>query len=163
MPSLPQLIEEDVQEIDAALRELLAKTEATAALVAADGGFVIFQQGNLDQFDPTVLGALAANAFSATQAIAGVLSESGFSTVYQQGVHFSILICQLNRLHSLIIVFPAAVSVGAVKYFAAFTIQKITAQLAKARERLPDQGVDLAIMNMADSSEVFRMKKGKRP
>jgi predicted regulator of Ras-like GTPase activity (Roadblock/LC7/MglB family) len=159
MPSLPQLIDEDVREIDAALHELLDKTQATAALVAAEGGFVIFQQGDLSKFDPTTLGALAANALSATQAIAGILSESNFSTVYQQGMQFSILICQLGELHSLIIVFPATVSVGAVKYFALSAIKEISAQLAKARDRAPDQGVDLAMLNMPDSSEFFRIRK----
>jgi predicted regulator of Ras-like GTPase activity (Roadblock/LC7/MglB family) len=158
MPSLPQLIEDDVREIDAALRDLLVNTQATAALVAAEGGFVIFQHGDLSQFDPTVLGALAANTLSATQAIAGVLSEPNFSTVYQQGDHFSILISQLSQLHSLITIFPATVSVGAVKYFAAFAIQTIAAQLARASERAPGQGLDLAMLNMADSSQLFRMK-----
>jgi hypothetical protein len=49
--------------------------------------------------------------------------------------------------------------VGAVKYFAAFAIQTISAQLNKARERAPDQGLDLAMMNMADPSEVFKSIK----
>src|ERR1044071_420020 len=122
MPSLPQLLEEDVRQIDAALEDFLLKSEATAALVAAEGGFVIFQHGDTSQFDPTSLGALAANAFSATQAIAGLLNESSFATVYQQGVHYSILIGQINRHHTLIVVFPASTAVGAVKYFAAFAV-----------------------------------------
>jgi predicted regulator of Ras-like GTPase activity (Roadblock/LC7/MglB family) len=158
MPSLPQLLEEDVREIDAALRDFLLKSEATAALIAAEGGFLIFQQGDTSQFDPTSLGALAANAFSATQAIAGLLNETSFSTVYQQGLHYSILIGQVNRHHSLIVVFPSTTGVGAVKYFAAFAIQTIALQLNKAKERAPDQGFDPATLNMADASQVFRMK-----
>jgi predicted regulator of Ras-like GTPase activity (Roadblock/LC7/MglB family) len=158
MPSLPQLLAEDVQEIEFALHDFLTKSEATAALVAAEGGFLIFQQGDTAQFDPTLLGALAANAFSATQAIAGVLSESGFASVYQQGVRFSILIGQINRQHMLIIVFPASASVGAVKYFAAFAIQAIAAQLNKARERAPEKGFDLAMLNLADATDIFRTK-----
>lgn len=158
MPSLPQLLEEDVQEIDAALKDFLAKSEATAALVAAEGGFLIFQQGNTTEFDPTSLSALAANAFSATQAIASVLQESSFSTVYQQGLRYSILIGQINRVHTLIVIFPASTSVGAIKYFAAFAIQSIAAQLAKAKARAPDEGMDLAMLNLADPSELFRAK-----
>src|SRR5262249_21284490 len=133
-------------------------TEATAVLVAAEGGFLIFQQGDTSQFDPTSLSALAANAFSATQAIASVLDESSFATVYQQGVRFSILIGQINRQHSLIVVFPASTSVGAIKYFAAFAIQAIAAQLAKAHKRAPEQGLDLAMLNVADPVNLFRMK-----
>jgi predicted regulator of Ras-like GTPase activity (Roadblock/LC7/MglB family) len=158
MPSLPQLLEEDVREIDAALGEFLVKSEATAACLAAEGGFLVLQQGDSSHFDSTILGALAANAYSATQAIAKVLNEPSFATVYQQGVHSSILIAQVSRQHMLIVVFPASSSVGAVKYFAAFAIQAIAAQLSKARERAPGQGIDLAMLNLADTTEVFRAK-----
>jgi predicted regulator of Ras-like GTPase activity (Roadblock/LC7/MglB family) len=158
MPSVPQLLEEDVEQIDAALREFLTRSEATAALLAAEGGFLIVQQGDTSQFDPTTLGALAANAFSATQAIARVLNESGFATVYQQGVQFSILVGQVSRQHMLIVIFPASQSVGAIKYFAAFAIQAIASQLTKAKDRAPGQGFDLAMLNVADSSGFFRMK-----
>ena len=158
MPSIPQLIEEDVQQINAALQEFLVKSESTAALIAAEGGFLIFQQGDTSGFDLTTLSALAANAFSATQAIATILNESGFATVYQQGVQHSILIGQINRQHTLIVVFPASTSVGAVKYYAAFAVQVIATQLAKARERAPDGGLDPAMLNLADTASLFRMK-----
>lgn len=158
MPSVPQLLDEDVQEIDRALRELLLRSEATAALLAAEGGFLISQQGDTTQFEPAALGALSANTFSATQAIAHVLNETSFAAVYQQGVQTSILIGQINRQHMLVVIFPTSTSVGAVKYFAAFAIQAIAAQLAKARERAPDKGFDLALLNLADSSDFFRSK-----
>lgn len=158
MPSVPHLNEEDVQEIQAALHDFVVKSEATAALVAAEGGFLIFKQGDTSQFDPTTLSALSANAFSATQAIAGLLDETGFATVYQQGVRSSILIGQINRHHTLIVIFPATASVGAVKYFAAFAIQSIAAQLAKARDRKPSEGFDMALLNVADPCNIFRMR-----
>jgi predicted regulator of Ras-like GTPase activity (Roadblock/LC7/MglB family) len=160
MPSLPQLLEEDVQSIDAALDDFLARSEATAVLLAAEGGFVISQKGQLNNFDPASLGALAANAFSATQAIASLLNEAAFATVYQQGVNFSILICQVNRQHTLIVIFPACNGVGAIKYFAAFAIQAIARQLSTAQERAPNQGLDLAMLNVADASQIFRMNAG---
>jgi predicted regulator of Ras-like GTPase activity (Roadblock/LC7/MglB family) len=160
MPSLPQLIEDDVRVIDAALADFLVKSEATAVLVAAEGGFLIFQHGDTSGFDSTSLGALAANAFSATQMMAGLLNESSFPTVYQQGLHYSLLIGQINRQHNLIVVFPAKTSVGAIKYFAAFAVQTISAQLNKARDRAPDQGFDLAMLNLPDASQIFRSKGG---
>jgi predicted regulator of Ras-like GTPase activity (Roadblock/LC7/MglB family) len=159
MPSTPQLLEEDVQEINGALTELLANSQASAALVAAEGGFVIFAQGETAEFNKEILGALAANAFSATQAMANVLDETSFGTVYQQGRQRSLLISQVNRQHTLIVVFPASTSVGAVKYFAAFTVRTISAQLARAKERAPEEGLDLALLNMADATEIFRSKQ----
>lgn len=158
MHNVPQLLEEDVQEIQAALHDFVQKSESTAALIAAEGGFLIFKQGDTSQFDPTTLSALSANAFSATQAIAKLLDESSFATVYQQGVRSSILIGQINRQHTLIVIFPSTTSVGAVKYFAAFAIHTIAAQLAKARERNPEDGFDMAMLNMADPSSIFRMR-----
>lgn len=160
MPSVPQLLDEDVREIERALRDFLAKSEATAALLAAEGGFLLFQQGDTSQFDSTLLGALGANAFSATQAIAKVLNEPSFASVYQQGAQFSLLIGQVNRQHLLIVVFPAKTGVGAVKYFAAFAVQAIAAQLNKAKERAPEKGFDLAMLNLADASGVFRARAG---
>jgi len=156
MPSLPQLLDEDVRVIDRALQDFLEKSRASAVLIAAEGGFLIFQQGDTTQFDPTTISALAANAFSANQAIASLLDEAGFATVYQQGVRRSILIGQINLHHTLICIFPASTSVGAVKYFAAFTVQTVAAQLAKAKERAPEHGFDLAMLNMADGTQLFR-------
>lgn len=46
MATLPQLIEEDVQQLDEILRELLKQTEATTALVIDKGGFLISHQGD---------------------------------------------------------------------------------------------------------------------
>ena len=159
MPSLPQLLEEDVRAIQSALHDFLVQSEATAAMLAAEGGFLIFQEGDTSQFDSTTLCALAANAFSATQAIASLLNETSFASVYQQGVSSSILIGQVNRQHSLIVVFPADSSVGAIKYFAAFAIRSIAAQLDRARERTPDEGFDLATLNIADPGNIFRMRR----
>src|SRR5438552_1282487 len=50
MTTLPQLIEEDVQCLDGALRELLEKSDATTALVIDKGGFLISDQGDSRQF-----------------------------------------------------------------------------------------------------------------
>ena len=44
MFSLPQLIEEDIRELESALNDLVNKSEATAALLLDIGGFLIAQQ-----------------------------------------------------------------------------------------------------------------------
>jgi len=43
MATLPQLIEDDIQRLDEALREFLISADATAALVIDKGGFLITQ------------------------------------------------------------------------------------------------------------------------
>jgi predicted regulator of Ras-like GTPase activity (Roadblock/LC7/MglB family) len=159
MFTLPQILEEDVWQLNAALSDLLVKCEATLALVIDKGGFVVTKSGDSDSFDDTTLAALAAASFSATQAISNVLNEPDFSSVYQQGEHCSILVSNVDEFSLLVVIFRANVNVGMVKYYAATTIIQVAKQLKIAHLRAPDAGVDLSLLNMADTSYFFK----KRP
>ena len=59
MATLPELLNEDVQEIETALKDFLTKSEATLALITAEGGFLVVQQGDVARFDLATLGALS--------------------------------------------------------------------------------------------------------
>ena len=156
MPGLPPLIQEDVQTLDAALDELLLKSEATAALVIDKGGPLINQRGTVDRFDTTTISALAAGSFCATQAIAELLGEAHFAAIYQQGEHHSLLFCNIDENVLLIVIFKATLSVGIVKYYAADTVRRIMEQLQRAQLRSPDTSIDLVSMNVLDVSSIFR-------
>lgn len=156
MAGLPALIQEDVQQFDVVLRELLAKSEATIALIIDKGGPLISQCGVLDSFDAITVGALAAGSFCATQAIAERLGESAFTSIYQQGTAYSLLVSNIDDDLLLIVIFKAALSVGLVKYFTAFAIAKVAAQLEQARQRAPRSALDLVSMDLLDVSGVFR-------
>lgn len=158
MFSLPQLIEEDVKEIDLALGDLVTRSEATAALLLDIGGFMVAQQGKVEGFDYTTIGALASASFAATQAMAGLVSETNFSSVYQQGESYSLLLNSIDGQCLLAVIFRAQISVGVIKYYATGTISRLGDQLQRARERSPDEGLDLSSLNMADPSELFRKK-----
>ncbi len=60
----------------------------------------------------------------------------------------------------LVVVRKARASAGAVKYYAASTITRIADQLLTARERAPEQGIDLSALNLPDTSAIFRRKQG---
>lgn len=158
MGTLPQLVEEDIQQIDASLDDLLTKSEATSAIVIDKGGFIITQCGDTRKFDVTTLGALAAAMYAATQGIASLVSELNFSSVYQQGENFSLLVHNVDEHCLLVVIFKAQISVGAVKYYAVNTIAQIAQQLLVAEARSPDQGIDLSVLNVADTAGVFRKK-----
>ena len=159
MPSLPQLIEEDVQELGRALDDLLVKAEASVALIIDKGGFLIAQAGEHHAFDTTTLAALSAGSFAATQSIAGIVSETNFTSVYQQGESYSLIVLNVDEYCLLAVVFKAHISVGAVKYFAHGTVKEIAAQMKRAQKREPTSGLDLSMLNMADPAPVFRKKK----
>lgn len=158
MSTLPQLIEEDVRQIDAALRELLTRTDATTAAVIDKGGFLIGSQGDCAQFDLTTIAALASGAFMANQTIASMVHETNFNSVYQQGEKFSMFVICVDDYCMLVVIFRAELSVGLVKYYAVPAVQRIAQQLQTAKERDPANGLDLSVLNVMDPSEFFRRK-----
>ena len=159
MAGLPQLIEEDVRALEAALDELLRRSDAGAALVIDKGGPLISQRGAADKFDATTVAALAAGAFSATDMMARHLGETSLSHIYQQGRRVSLLISNVDDNLLLIVVFPAESGVGAVKYYADGAVARISAQMQIAARRAPGTGVDLVSLNTLDPSPVFRKRE----
>ncbi|MBI3416123.1 MAG: roadblock/LC7 domain-containing protein [Verrucomicrobia bacterium] len=158
MAALPQLIEEDIDQLNAVLSDLLTQSEAAGGLVIDKGGFLITQCGALQSFDTTTLAALSAAAYAATQTIAGLVSETNFSCVYQQGEQHSVLIQNVDENCLLLVIFKASASVGAVKYFAAPAILKAAEQLRIAERRDPSAKLDLSTLNVADTSSLFRKR-----
>ena len=159
MATLPQLLEEDIQLLDDTLRELLKQTDATTALVIDKGGFLITYQGDSRQFDLTTIAALASGAYMANQTIANLVHETNFNSVYQQGEKFSMFVMCMDEHCLLMVIFKAQLSVGAVKYYSTPAVEKMANQLKLAQERDPGAGLDLSVLNVADTSEFFKRKK----
>ncbi|HEY6168962.1 MAG TPA: roadblock/LC7 domain-containing protein [Verrucomicrobiae bacterium] len=158
MYTLPQLIEEDLHTLDGAMRELVQKSESTAALLIDKGGFLITQQGSTDSFDGTTVAALGAGSFCANKEIANLIGEEGFASVYQQGDKQSLLVVNVDEHCLLCVIFKSQTGVGAVKYYASDAVKEIAAQLKRAGERSPGAGFDLSVLNIADTDEIFRSK-----
>jgi predicted regulator of Ras-like GTPase activity (Roadblock/LC7/MglB family) len=158
MSTLPQLIEEDINHFDQVLNKLLAQSEAITAMIIDQAGFLIAYAGQQQDFDLTTIAALASGAYLANQNIANLVHEEHFNSVYQQGERFSMLVVSVDDYCLLVIIFKAQVSVGAVKYFAVSAVKHIARQLQSARERSPDVGLDLSVLNQANPSELFKKK-----
>jgi predicted regulator of Ras-like GTPase activity (Roadblock/LC7/MglB family) len=158
MASLPQLIKEDIEQLEEELRGLLEKSEATIALIIDKGGFLITSYGNKGQLDLTTIAALASGAYMANQAIARLVQETNFNSIYQQGERCSMLVMGVNENCLLVAIFDAQVSVGAVRFFATPATKRIAAQLEIAEQRAPGAGVDLSEINLADPSRVFEQR-----
>jgi len=151
MASLPPLIEEDARAIDTALDELLAKTEATAALIIDRGGPLLTQRGQVGQIDTTTVAALAAGSYSATQAIAERVGEAGFNSIYQQGTQNSLLVTRIDDDLLLVVIFKASLSVGVIRFFAKNAIFRVETQLNAARKRAPGAHMDLVGMETVET------------
>jgi len=159
MATLPQLIEDDIRRCDETLRAFIASTDATAALIIDKGGFLITHQGDAHDFDLTAIGALASGAFMANQTIAGLVNETHFSSIYQQGENFSMFVINVDEHSLLVVIFKSHSGVGVVKYYAAAAVKRIARQLKIAKERAPEAGLDLSVLNVAETRQFFRKKK----
>ena len=161
MAEVPQLLEEDVQQFTLSLDELLTKSEANFALLVEKAGYLIHQCGDFKQVDTTNLATLASNSFAATEyMMANTLSEPAFSGMYIQGEEFSTLVTKIDESFLLVVIFKAHLSVGAVKYFAGSTIQRLATQLEIARHRTPGVGYDLIDLNTTDVGALFKKNQG---
>ena len=156
MGTLPQLTEEDIRAFDGQLRGLIENSDATTAMIIDQGGFLITSQGEASQFDLTTIAALASGSFLANQTIAGLVHETNFSTVYQQGENHSMFIVCVDDHSLLVVIFQAHLSAGVVKYFALPAARAIAAQMKTSLDRAPDAGLDLSVLNLADTGELFK-------
>lgn len=159
MGTLPQLIEEDVQCLEDALRELLQRSDATTALIIDKGGFLIASYGDTRNFDLTTIAALASGAYMANQTIANLIHETNFNSVYQQGENYSMFALCVDEHCLLTVIFKAQVSVGVIKYFSQPAAEQIAGQMVAAQERDPGGGLDLSMINLADTSGLFKRRE----
>jgi predicted regulator of Ras-like GTPase activity (Roadblock/LC7/MglB family) len=156
MFTLPELLMEDVQQFNEILTELLFQTEGTTALIMDKGGFLITHQGDAQQFDLTTIAALSSGAFMANQTIASLVRETSFNSVHQEGEKLSLFAVNIDEHCLLLIVFKPEAGVGAVKYYAMPAAEKIANQIKLARLRNPNGGVDLSVLNLANSASIFQ-------
>jgi len=161
MATLPQLIEEDIRQLDGALGEFIRQADVLGAMVIDKGGFLITHKGDMGNLDLTTIGALASGAFMASQTIAGLVNEKNFNSTFQQGEKFSLYILEVDEQCMLAIIFTSQTGLGIVKYYSSSVAGNIAKQLDIARTRNPNGGFDLSVMNLANSEQVFR-KKSKR-
>jgi predicted regulator of Ras-like GTPase activity (Roadblock/LC7/MglB family) len=159
MATLPQLIEEDIHKLDGILSEFIKSADATAALIIDKGGFLITRQGEESDFDFTTIAALASGAFMANQTIAGLVNEKKFDSIYQQGDHYSLFVVNVDEHCLVVVIFKSEVGVGIVKYHAVKAVKRIARQLQHAQEREPDGGLDLSVLNVADTQNFFHKKQ----
>lgn len=158
MSAFPQLVEADLTQIEGILDSLLRRTEAKATILTDIAGFVVTSQGETDGLDLATLGALAANTYAASAAMAGMIGEPDFASLYQQGAQNSLLINALGQQALLTVVFDKTVQGGAVKHFTKVASGVLSSHLKMAAERARGQTVDFAMLNIADTGEIFRRR-----
>jgi len=154
----PVLNQEDIDCLDAVLRELLRKSEANIALLVEKAGYLIHQCGNPEHIDTTTFATLGSNAYNAVQFMASLVNENNFTSMYQQGENYSTLMVNIDENSLLVIVFPTHLTVGSMKYYANPTVKTIAERIQLAAQR-KDNGLDLSDLDPADVQSLFQKKQ----
>jgi predicted regulator of Ras-like GTPase activity (Roadblock/LC7/MglB family) len=158
MGQFPSLNQEDIDVIDAALNGLLRKSEANIALLVEKAGYLIHQCGNPDAIDTTTFATLGSNAYNAVQFMASLVNENNFTSMYQQGEHFSTLMVNVDDNSLLVIVFPTHLTVGSMKYYAVPAAKQIAERIGVSSVRGDGFGVDLSDIDASNAQPLFHKK-----
>ena len=159
MSQFPQLNQDDIDLVHGVMTDLLKKSEAHVALLVEKAGYLIHQCGKPDEIDTTTFATLGSNAYNAVQFMAQLVNESNFTSMYQQGEHFSTLMVNVDENSLLVIVFPTHLTVGSMKYYASPAARSIADRIQVATERAPGQGIDLSDLDPADVQSLFHKKE----
>ena len=135
MGQFPTLNQEDIDHLDAVLRELLTKSEANIALARREGRLPHSPVRQSGAIDTTTFATLGSNAYNAVQFMAQLVNENNFTSMYQQGENFSTLMVNVDENSLLVIVFPTHLTVGSMKYYAGPAVRSIAERIALATER----------------------------
>ena len=158
MGQFPTLNQDDLDHLNVVMKDLLAKSEANVALLVEKAGYLIHQCGNQDEMDATTFATLGSNAYNAVQFMAQLVNENNFTSMYQQGEHFSTLMINVDDNSLLVIVFPTHLTVGSMKYYASPAAKRIAEQISLATGRSDGHGLDLSDLNVTDSQSLFQKR-----
>jgi predicted regulator of Ras-like GTPase activity (Roadblock/LC7/MglB family) len=118
--------EDAFQKIKQVLAELTKRANAHLCVFADVNGYPIGSYSITDDVDISSLTALAAGTFSATAAMANLISgEQQFKYIYHEGTHRNIYLCNVSSDYLIIVVFDKSVPLGLIRVLTHHTIARL--------------------------------------
>lgn len=112
------LFPEDIERLNAVLSQLVTKSNLLLAVLINKDGRLLSSQGSLENIDTVSMAALVAGNSASTLAIANLMGEREFSTMYHQGKDKHIYIAAVDDNTFLALVFDDRTNIDRVKVFA---------------------------------------------
>ena len=109
------IFEEDYWSINNVLDDLLASSQASNIILIDRTGQLITQCGPDVEFDLTSFASLCAADFEANAALAELIGEDDFSTLYHQGARESMYLAKIERGVVLTVIFGQETTLGLVR------------------------------------------------
>jgi len=127
--------EDAAARLDTLLSAFLSDAGATAALLLDRGGQPLATVGAVPGPDAASVGALAAGAFASTFALARLLGEPEFTSLFHEGAHERLHASAVDDNTLLLALFDARTTAGMVRLFARETSRAIAQVLEDQRLR----------------------------
>ncbi|MBN1130495.1 MAG: roadblock/LC7 domain-containing protein [Chitinispirillaceae bacterium] len=155
------LFPEDIERLNAVLGPLIAKAKLLLAVCINRDGRVLTHQGSLEQVDIVSLAALVAGNTASTLAIANLVGETEFSTMYHQGKDKNVYIDAIDDNTFLSVVFDDQTNIDRVKVF----IRQFERQLKEALRLVYDKDEDQIDLDLDMSGGSFQYlpPEGQQP
>ncbi|MDR0331504.1 MAG: roadblock/LC7 domain-containing protein [Chitinispirillales bacterium] len=136
------LFPEDIDRLDGILLPLTEKANLLLAILINKDGRLLTNQGQLETVDMVSLAALVAGNSASTLAIAHLVGETEFCTMYHQGKDKHIFISSVDENTFLALVFDDRTNIDRVKVFARQYDRQIKEALVQVYNKSEDQ-IDL--------------------
>lgn len=109
------LYEEDHTELQELIRKLFRDAEAKAVFLIDKNGQQLLAAGDYANIDTTSLATLTAGNVAATDSLAKLLGEKGFTILFHEGESDNIHISVVGEYAILVVIFDDRTSVGLVR------------------------------------------------
>lgn len=136
------LFPEDIERLDNVLSQLALKADLLLAVLINKDGRLLTSQGSIGQIDTVSMAALVAGNSASTLAIANLMGETEFSTMYHQGKNRHIYIAVVDENTFVCLVFDDRTNIDRVKVFARQFDRQLKEALVQVYDKTEDQ-VDL--------------------
>jgi predicted regulator of Ras-like GTPase activity (Roadblock/LC7/MglB family) len=130
------IFEEDYWAITNALEALIQSSQAKHVLLVDRTGQMIAQVGQDPEFDTQSFASLCAADFEANYALAKLIGEDDFSTLYHQGATDSMYLGKIARGVILAVVFDKKTTLGLVRLRVRKTVEELNVIIEGLYDRL---------------------------
>jgi predicted regulator of Ras-like GTPase activity (Roadblock/LC7/MglB family) len=155
------LFPEDIERCNAVLSQLVTKSNLLLAVLINKDGRLLTSQGSLENIDIVSMAALVAGNSASTLAIANLMGEREFSTMYHQGKDKHIYIAAVDDNTFLALVFDDRTNIDRVKVFARQFDRQLKHTLFQVYNKTEDM-VDLDL-DMGFGNQMFQQNSNQQP
>ncbi len=153
------LFPEDIDKLNSVLLPLTQKANLLLTVLINKDGRLLTSQGLLDSVDIVSLAALVAGNSASTLAIANLMGETEFCTMYHQGKDKHIYIANVDENTFLALVFDDRTNIDRVKVFA----RQFDRQLKEALIQVYDKTEDQIDLDLDMGSPLFGAQPQPQP